>query len=85
MRGLRRVREAIMHHARPPIRFRGSRRRVRQLRMRDHWSVEMSWLLAGILIGVWLAVRVVRNDGGQSSVRDRPEMSAAEGMGPRPP
>ncbi len=74
-----------MKNARPPMVFRGSRRRIRQIRMRDHWSVELSWLLAGILLGVWLAVRLVRNEGAQNSLLHRPELSAVERMGAHPP
>lgn len=41
------------------IRFRGSRRRVREIRIRNHWSREMSILLAwGLLLLVLVAYLV---------------------------
>jgi len=42
-------------------RKRGSRRRLKQIRFRDHWSPEMSFMLVAVLlliaVLVWLATR----------------------------
>jgi hypothetical protein len=43
------------------LRKRGSRRRLRQLRFREHWSPEMSFLFGAVLLLIilffWLSTR----------------------------
>jgi hypothetical protein len=43
-------------HPRRSREFRGSRRRLRGIRFRDHWSAGMSWLTLGMLIVLFLVV-----------------------------
>jgi hypothetical protein len=40
----------MVESTRPPIVFRGSRRRLRQIRFRGNWSAEMSWLAIWIVV-----------------------------------
>lgn len=46
----------MLEGTRPPIVFRGSRRRLRQIRLRDNWSAEMSWLAIWIVIILCLII-----------------------------
>ena len=41
---------------RPPLALRGSRRRFRRIRFREHWSAGMSWLVIWIVIVLGLIV-----------------------------
>ena len=67
-----------MQTTRPPMVFRGSRRRLRRLRVRNHWSVEMTWLLVGVMMGVWLAVRLVQNQNVEADRHRQPAIFAAD-------
>ena len=67
-----------MQSTRPPMAFRGSRRRLRQIRMRGSWSVEMTWLLVGVMVGAWLAMRLVRKQNIEPGLHRQPATSAVE-------
>ena len=52
----------MVERTRPPIVSRGSRQRLRQIRWRDNWSAEMSWLAIWIAIVLCLIIPwLVRN------------------------
>jgi hypothetical protein len=46
----------MVESTRPPIIFRGSRRRLRRIQFRDNWSAEMSWLAIWIVIVLGLTI-----------------------------
>ena len=46
----------MVESTRPPIVFRGSRRRLRQIRFRGNWFAEMSWLTFWIMIVLCLMI-----------------------------
>jgi hypothetical protein len=41
---------------RPPLAFRGSRRRLRRIRLGEHWSADMSSLTMLIVIALFLVI-----------------------------
>ena len=67
-----------MQSTRPPLVFRGSRRRLRHIRMRANWSVEMTWLLVGVMLGAWLALRLVRTQSIEPGLRQQSATSAVD-------
>ena len=48
---------------RPDMVFRGSRRRLRQIRVRDNWSVEMWWLAIWVVLVFCLLGRLTMSTG----------------------
>ena len=67
-----------MESTRPPMVFRGSPRRLRHIRMRSNWSVEMTWLLVGVMVGAWLAMRLVRTQNIEPGLRHQSATSAVD-------
>ena len=67
-----------MQGTRPPMVFRGSRRRLRHIRMRGNWSVEMTWLLVGVMVGAWFALRLVRTQSIEPGLRHQSATSAVD-------
>ena len=67
--------------SRPAMVFRGSRRRLRRIRVRDNWSREMVWLGIWIVIVLCLVGRLVVSTNGDRTAggvwhRWQPSVSA---------
>ena len=65
-----------MQSTRRPMVFRRSRRRLHRLRVRDHGSVELSWLLFALILGVWLALRLVQHQNIEPGLHYQPETAS---------
>jgi hypothetical protein len=47
---------------RPPLVVRGSRRRLRQIRLRGNWSTAMWWLVIWLVGTLWLVGRLIQRE-----------------------